>query len=89
MKGINGHIYYDLDQYINVQKFNSLYNKICYGIAMSEQDVGLSYIKCISSFFNNNDYHGSDVCEFMCFSIRIDGIFTKSFREKLSLPKYW
>lgn len=56
------------------------------------------YVDGYSAWFDTvNQFHGSDPCEGLSFSIRVDGIFTDEFKEKIqkpsfnaaSTPSYW
>jgi hypothetical protein len=38
-----------------------------------------------AAFFNEQDWHGTDPSTKMCFSIRVDGVFTEDFRKQLKL----
>lgn len=41
------------------------------------------HVSSYSAWFNSYDVHGGDPTENMTYSLRIDGVFTKEFREKL------
>ena len=41
------------------------------------------YMNSRASCFNDQDYHGSDPCQETTYMLRVDGIFTDSFREIL------
>lgn len=46
------------------------------------------YVESYSAWFDAvNQYHGCDGTEGLTFSIRVDGIFTDSFRETIPKPK--
>ena len=56
------------------------------------------YVEGYSTWFDSvNQFHGSDSCEGLAFSIRVDGKFTDEFRNKIpkpeinaaSTPAYW
>ncbi|MEJ7847035.1 MAG: hypothetical protein WKF92_02985 [Pyrinomonadaceae bacterium] len=56
------------------------------------------YVDGYSAWFDSvNQFHGSDPCEGLAFSLRVDGIFTDDFRTKIrkpsfnaaSTPSYW
>jgi len=56
------------------------------------------YIETYSAWFDTvNQFHGSDACDGLTFSIRVDGVFTKEFKERIpsppfnkaSTPSYW
>lgn len=40
------------------------------------------YIPCHCSWFNTNNYHGTDPVTQSCYSIRVDGVFSESFKNK-------
>ncbi|MGC2235723.1 MAG: hypothetical protein WA584_06155 [Pyrinomonadaceae bacterium] len=47
------------------------------------------YIESYSAWFDTvNQFHGSDPCEGLCFSVRVDGVFTKEFRSKIPKPAF-
>ncbi len=47
------------------------------------------YVETYSAWFDSvNQFHGSDPCEGLSFSIRVDGIFTDEFREKIPKPEF-
>ena len=42
-----------------------------------------------SAWFDTvNQYHGTDAHEGLGFSIRVDGIFTDEFRQRIARPAY-
>jgi hypothetical protein len=43
------------------------------------------YVDSPVVFFNDLDMHGGDPCPNMTWSLRIDGIFTQSFKDKLGI----
>lgn len=43
------------------------------------------YITDSVATFDNADWHGSDPCEYVGWSLRVDGIFTKEFLQKTEL----
>jgi hypothetical protein len=46
------------------------------------------YVEGYSAWFDSvNQYHGSDACDGLTFSIRVDGKFTDEFRAKIPKPK--
>jgi hypothetical protein len=56
------------------------------------------YVEGHSAWFDSvNQFHGSDACEGLAFSIRVDGKFTEEFRRRIpvpainaaSTPSYW
>jgi hypothetical protein len=55
------------------------------------------YVEGYSAWFDSvNQYHGSDACDGLTFSIRVDGKFTDEFRAKFPnrnqfsvTPSYW
>ena len=56
------------------------------------------YVASYSAWFDSvNQYHGSDPCDGLSFSIRVDGKFTDEFRARIpkpemnlaSTPSYW
>jgi len=56
------------------------------------------YVESYSAWFDSvNQYHGSDACDGLSYSIRVDGKFTDEFRAKIpqpeinpaSTPAYW
>jgi hypothetical protein len=45
------------------------------------------YVRSHSAWFDTvNQFHGSDPCEGLTFSIRVDGIFTDEFRRRIPAP---
>jgi hypothetical protein len=47
------------------------------------------YVDTYSAWFDSvNQFHGSDPCDGLTFSIRVDGIFTDEFREKIPKPEF-
>lgn len=47
------------------------------------------YVNSYSAWFDTvNQFHGSDGCEGLSFSIRVDGIFTDQFRAGIPSPGY-
>jgi hypothetical protein len=47
------------------------------------------YVESYSAWFDSvNQFHGSDSCEGLAFSIRVDGIFTDEFRKLIPLPDF-
>ena len=51
---------------------------------LDEKSNTKHYLKGVSSWFNSNDIHGSDVTNRLTWSLRVDGLFTDSFKEALS-----
>jgi hypothetical protein len=56
------------------------------------------YVESYSAWFDSvNQYHGSDPADGLTFSIRVDGLFTDEFRQRIpkpdnnlaSTPSYW
>ncbi len=46
-----------------------------------------AYVASYSAWFDSvNQFHGSDSCEGLSYSIRIDGVFTDEFREQIPQP---
>ena len=46
------------------------------------------YVESYSAWFDTvNQFHGSDGCEGLSFSIRVDGVFTDEFKEKIPRPQ--
>lgn len=45
------------------------------------------HIDSHSAFFNEHHWHGTDPLPQMCFSIRVDGVFTEQFRAQLGLTE--
>lgn len=46
------------------------------------------YVEGYSAWFDSvNQYHGSDPCDGLSYSIRVDGKFTDEFRAKIPKPK--
>ena len=66
---------------------------------MLNPDTGeKAYVDGYTAWFDTvNQFHGSDQCEGLAFSIRVDGKFTDEFRSKIpvppknlaSTPSYW
>jgi hypothetical protein len=56
---------------------------------MLNNDTGeKKYVESYSAWFDAvNQYHGCDGCDGLTFSIRVDGVFTKEFREKIPVPR--
>lgn len=47
------------------------------------------YVSSYSAWFDSvNQFHGSDSCAGLAFSIRVDGKFTDEFRERIPTPEY-
>jgi hypothetical protein len=47
------------------------------------------YVESYSAWFDSvNQYHGSDTCDGLAFSIRVDGIFTDEFKRQIPRPEY-
>jgi hypothetical protein len=47
------------------------------------------YVESYSAWFDTvNQYHGTDAHEGLGFSIRVDGIFTDAFRQRIPRPAY-
>ncbi|HEY6190288.1 MAG TPA: hypothetical protein VIW80_21730 [Pyrinomonadaceae bacterium] len=47
------------------------------------------YVSSHSAWFDSvNQFHGSDPCDGLSFSIRVDGIFTDKFRKRIPVPDY-
>ena len=47
------------------------------------------YVEGYSAWFDSvNQYHGSDACEGLSFSIRVDGKFTEEFRNLIPQPDF-
>lgn len=53
----------------------------------NEDQTFKSYVTSYSAFFNEQDMHGTDASPRMCFSLRVDGMFTEQFREQLGIDK--
>ena len=48
----------------------------------------IKYVAGYSAWFDTvNQYHGSDACDGLSFSIRVDGIFTDEFRRQIPVPE--
>ena len=46
------------------------------------------YVTSYSAWFDTvNQFHGTDACEGISFSIRVDGIFTDEFRKRIPVPE--
>lgn len=46
------------------------------------------YVESYSAWFDSvNQFHGSDACEGLSFSIRVDGVFTDKFRKRIPVPQ--
>jgi len=43
------------------------------------------YVNCKAAFFNDLDMHGGERNDSMTWTLRIDGVFTNSFREKIGI----
>lgn len=47
------------------------------------------YVETYSAWFDSvNQFHGSDACDGISFSIRVDGKFTDEFRTQIPKPEY-
>ena len=47
------------------------------------------YVESYSAWFDTvNQFHGTDPAEGLTFSIRVDGIFTDEFRERIPTPEF-
>ncbi len=47
------------------------------------------YVESYSAWFDSvNQFHGSDACEGLSFSIRVDGHFTDEFKKRIPKPEY-
>ena len=47
------------------------------------------YVESYSAWFDTvNQFHGTDACEGLSFSIRVDGVFTDEFKERIPKPDY-
>lgn len=47
------------------------------------------YVESYSAWFDSvNQFHGSDSCEGLSFSMRVDGVFTNKFRERIPVPDF-
>lgn len=47
------------------------------------------YVQSFSAWFDSvNQFHGSDPCEGLSFSIRVDGRFTDEFKKRIPMPEY-
>ena len=47
------------------------------------------YVASHSAWFDSvNQFHGSDACDGLSFSIRVDGHFTDSFKKRIPVPAY-
>jgi hypothetical protein len=47
------------------------------------------YVESYSAWFDTvNQFHGSDPCDGLSFSIRVDGIFNDDFRSRIPVPTY-
>jgi hypothetical protein len=47
------------------------------------------YVESYSAWFDSvNQFHGSDACDGLSFSIRVDGIFTDEFKKQIPTPEY-
>ena len=57
---------------------------------MLNQNTGeKKYVETYSAWFDSvNQYHGSDACEGLSFSIRVDGVFTDEFRKLIPKPSF-
>jgi hypothetical protein len=45
------------------------------------------YVESYSAWFDSvNQFHGSDASDGLSFSIRVDGIFTAEFKERIPIP---
>jgi hypothetical protein len=46
------------------------------------------YVESYTAWFDTvNQFHGSDACEGLTFSIRVDGIFTDTFKQRIPRPQ--
>ena len=45
------------------------------------------YVASYSAWFDTvNQFHGTDACPGISFSIRVDGVFTDEFRKRIPVP---
>lgn len=65
---------------------------------LNQQTGEKAYVDTYTAWFDSvNQYHGSDGCDGLAFSIRVDGKFTDEFRKTIpkphvnaaSTPSYW
>lgn len=63
--------------------FNPTENKSFY--IYNEDTLERHYVKSKAAFFNDLDMHGGDPTPHMTWSLRIDGVFTEDFRQKLQI----
>jgi hypothetical protein len=55
---------------------------------LNHQTGEKKYVESYSAWFDSvNQFHGSDACEGLSFSIRVDGKFTDEFRERIPKPE--
>jgi hypothetical protein len=56
------------------------------------------YVRSYSAWFDTvNQFHGTDAAPGLCFSIRVDGVFSDALRERIpdpgrnraSTPAFW
>ena len=46
------------------------------------------YVESYTAWFDTvNQFHGTDSCEGLTFSIRVDGVFADAFRERIPVPE--
>lgn len=45
-----------------------------------------TYVQGTCNWFNTGNWHGTDPSEQSCYSIRVDGVFSKEFKQKFSNP---
>jgi hypothetical protein len=46
------------------------------------------YVSSYSAWFDTvNQFHGTDACDGISFSIRVDGVFTDEFRKRMPVPE--
>ena len=56
---------------------------------LNHQTNEKQYIETYSAWFDAvNQFHGSDPCDGISYSIRVDGVFTEEFRRKIPQPKF-
>lgn len=57
---------------------------------MADRTTGArKYVESHSAWFDTvNQFHGSDAHEGLSFSVRVDGVFTDSFRCQIPFPEY-
>lgn len=81
------HLHWDYSDTINQDQF-IYFNLNGKGLFLHDHDTKeRTYLTKKSAYFDANNWHGTDPEPFFNFSMRIDGVFTKQFRETLTYSR--